>query len=106
MPKKKWTIVGDNCNIYSDLITGEPYLISIGNNVTISNNVQFITHDNSICKIIPDKSDVVGEIKIGNNCFIGARTVILPGVSVADNTIVGAGSVVTKSIIERDNCWW
>lgn len=41
-----------------------------------------------------------GEIRIGNNCFIGARTVILPGVSLADTTIVAAGSVVTKSVSE------
>ena len=41
--------------------------------------------------------DFVGEIKIGSDCFIGANTTILPGVSIAPNVIVGAGSVITKS---------
>ena len=39
-----------------------------------------------------------GKIIIGNNCFIGARSTILPGVTIGDNTIIGAGSVVTKDI--------
>lgn len=43
-------------------------------------------------------SDLFGRIEIGNNCFIGARCIIMPGVTIGDNCIVGAGSVVTKSI--------
>ena len=41
-----------------------------------------------------------GKITIGNNSFIGARSVIMYGVELADNTIVAAGSVVTKSFLE------
>ena len=36
-------------------------------------------------------------IKIGKNCWLGANSVILPGVELGDNVIVGAGAVVTKS---------
>ncbi|MCI8618868.1 MAG: hypothetical protein HFG44_02185 [Oscillospiraceae bacterium] len=36
--------------------------------------------------------------EIGENCWIGAGAVILPGVSIGDNTVIGAGSVVTKNI--------
>jgi len=39
-------------------------------------------------------------IKIGDNVWLGANVIILPGVSIADNCVVGAGSVVTKSILE------
>lgn len=39
-----------------------------------------------------------GGVIIGDNCFIGYGSIILPGVSIADNTIVAAGSVVTKSM--------
>ena len=39
---------------------------------------------------------------IGENCFIGGRSVILPGVRIGNSCIVGAGSVVTKSV--PDNC--
>jgi acetyltransferase-like isoleucine patch superfamily enzyme len=35
---------------------------------------------------------------IGRNCFIGGRSIILPGVTIGDSCIVGAGSVVTKSV--------
>lgn len=90
--------VGENCNIYSDITTPESYLISIGNNVTISTDVQFITHDNSICKLDSQFTDVFGEIAIGNNVFIGARSLVLPGVTIGNDVIVGAGSVVTNSI--------
>lgn len=37
-------------------------------------------------------------VHIGNNCWIGAGAVILPGVSIGENTVIGAGSVVTKDI--------
>jgi len=36
--------------------------------------------------------------RIGKNCFIGGRSLILPGVEIGDSCVVGAGSVVTKSI--------
>lgn len=38
------------------------------------------------------------EIKIGNNCFIGIRAIILPGTTIGDNTIIGAGAVVKGNI--------
>jgi maltose O-acetyltransferase len=40
----------------------------------------------------------IGKIKIGNNCFIGARAFIMPGVIIGHNSIVGAGSIVSKSV--------
>jgi acetyltransferase-like isoleucine patch superfamily enzyme len=36
--------------------------------------------------------------RIGENCFIGGRSLILPGVEIGDNSVVGAGSVVTRSV--------
>jgi acetyltransferase-like isoleucine patch superfamily enzyme len=40
-------------------------------------------------------------VRIGNNVFLGARTVVLKGVTIGDNTVVGAGSVVTKDLPEN-----
>lgn len=60
--------------------------------------MEFVTHDNSISKVLPEYSDLFGRIAIGQNCFIGARSVIMYGCTIADNVIVAAGSVVTKSI--------
>lgn len=36
--------------------------------------------------------------RIGQNCFIGGSSIILPGVEIGDNCVIGAGSVVTKSV--------
>jgi galactoside O-acetyltransferase len=37
-------------------------------------------------------------VKIGRNCWLGAGVIVLPGVTIGDNTVIGAGSVVTKDI--------
>lgn len=92
--------IGDGCNICCNIMNTEPYLITIGNNVTVSGDVKFTTHDNSISKVLVDKTDICGPIKIGNNCFIGQGAMILLGVTLADDIIVAAGSVVTKSFNE------
>ena len=96
--RKQGMYVGQNVKTASQLKTAEPYLVTIGDNVTISHGVEVITHDNSVCKIFGVDHDIYGRIVIGNNCFIGARAIIMYGVTLADNVIVGAGSVVTKSV--------
>ena len=74
-------------------------LISIGEHPTISLDVMFLTHDWSIATGLKsfDKS-LSGcfrkQISVGDNCFIGMRTIILPGTFIGNNVIVGAGSVV------------
>lgn len=89
-------------NINSNIAKNEPHLIYIGHSTTIGGGVEFVTHDNCISKVIEGKSDLFGKIVIGRNCFIGARSVILYGVTLADNVIVAAGSVVTKSFHESN----
>ena len=37
-------------------------------------------------------------VHIGRNCWLGAGVVVLPGVTIGDNTVIGAGSIVTKDI--------
>jgi acetyltransferase-like isoleucine patch superfamily enzyme len=100
--RKKGIKIGIGTKLYSNIMTPEPYLITLGKNVTISNDVQFITHDNSVSKILPDYTDVFGKIIIGDNCFIGAKSIILYGCELTDNIIVAAGSVVTKSFNEKN----
>ncbi|HEY5625337.1 MAG TPA: acyltransferase [Dehalococcoidia bacterium] len=81
---------------------GEPYLITIGDHVTVSSHVEFVTHDGAtwVFRDRPEYQGLqrFGVIEIGNNCFIGTRSVILPGVRIGDNCVVGAGSVVTRSV--------
>lgn len=67
----------------------------------ISGDVRFLTHDYSLTTAllsIGEKLELdiakVKDIHVGRNCFIGARSFILPGTVLGDNCIVGAGSVV------------
>jgi len=78
----------------------EPYLIEIGNNVTITRGVCFVTHDGGVTIFRKDYPglNVFGKIKIGNNVFIGINTIILPGVTIGNNVVIGAGSLVNKNI--------
>ena len=94
--RKKGISIGDKCHIYSNILSPEPYLVTIKDEVTIAPGCRLITHDNSVCKLNINSTDVFGKIEIGNNCFIGANSMILPGVVISDNTIVAAGAVVTK----------
>lgn len=89
--------VGEGCRIFTPVSSMEPWLITIGDRVTISANVHFITHDNGIIKVLEGKTDAVGPITIGDRCFIGMNSTILLGVTLGENCIVGAGSVVTRS---------
>lgn len=82
----------------------EPYLISLGNNVRISSNVTFITHDGGTWAFRNyydgEFQDTLkfGKIEVENDTFIGAGSTILPGVKIGHHAVVGAGSVVTKDI--------
>lgn len=96
--------IGKNPRIVGTTCWGsEPFLIEIGNDVCISSNVTFLTHDGSIhsCRPFYDYGEKIykfGRIIIGDNCFIGCNSTILPNVTIGNNCVVGAGSVVTKSI--------
>jgi len=94
--------VGDDCRFFSTSFSTEPYLIEIGNHVTITTGVKFITHDGGVWVLrYMDKElsnvDLFGKIKIKDNVFIGLDSIILPGITLGNNIIVAAGSVVTKS---------
>ncbi|MCI1654214.1 MAG: hypothetical protein LKI32_04620 [Lachnospiraceae bacterium] len=93
--------IGRECHIYSNIVPAEPFLLHIGNKVTISTGVTFCTHDNSIIKVDSSKANLFGYIYIGNNCFVGERALIMYGVTLADNIIVAAGSVVCNSFDEE-----
>ena len=96
--------LGKNVQIIGGANFGsEPYLVTIGDDTTVSFDCAFVTHDAAtrVIRNLPgqDKETVIyGAINVGKNCFIGCRSVILPGVTIGDNCIIGAGSVVNKSI--------
>lgn len=93
--------VGKGCFISTKNFSTEPYLIEIGDNVRIAKNSIFFTHGGVWTlrkKYKLNDLDYFGKIKIGNNSYIGSNVIVLPGVNIGENCIVGAGSVVTKSI--------
>lgn len=95
--------VGDNLYVQGVPNFGsEPFLIEMGDNVTIAEGVSFINHggDGRVTKRIEKYKDgrTFGRIKIGNNTFIGKGAVLLPGVSIGSNCIVGSLSVVSSSV--------
>ena len=95
--------VGDDVRligIHGGTFGSEPYLIEIGNHVTITSRVQFVTHDGGVW-VFRDRNpdmDVFGRISIGNNVFVGFGSIIMPNVRIGNNVVVAAGSIVTKNI--------
>lgn len=78
----------------------EPFLIEIGDNVTITDNVSFFTHDGGLWVLRNELPDLnyFGRIIIGNNVFIGAGSKIRYDVKIGNNVVIGLGLVVTRSI--------
>ncbi|CAM4182317.1 maltose O-acetyltransferase [Paenibacillus endophyticus] len=90
--------IGENCTIQPGVTFdySHCWLISIGNNVTIAPHAYILAHDAS------SKSATgytkIGNVTIGDDVFIGARAIIMPGVSIGKGSIIAAGSIVTKSV--------
>lgn len=73
--------------------------IYVGSYVMFGPNVTVATAGHPINPVLRRKAMQYNvEVHIGNNVWIGANSVILPGVTIGDNTVIGAGSVVTKDI--------
>ena len=73
-----------------------PQMVEIGDNFISAPGVIITAHDASTS--LHGDQYRIEKIIIGDNVFLGANSVILPGVHIGDNVIVGAGSIVTKDI--------
>lgn len=85
---------------YCVIIASTNAKIVIGENTMIGGNCMIVSADHDIRDRLSLRASghVVGDIIIGNNCWIGANSVITKNVVIGDGSIVGAGSVVTKDI--------
>ena len=78
----------------------EPWIITLGENVHITDGVKFITHDGGTLlyrSIVPDL-EVTKPINVGSNVYFGNNVIVLPGVNIGSNVVIGAGAVVSKDI--------
>lgn len=95
---KRGMKVGKNFNRQSStrLDPSHCWLISIGDDVTISNKVQILAHDDTTR--VYTGYGRVGPVKIGDRVFIGANSTILMNTTIGNDVIIGAGSLVTGNI--------
>ena len=87
--------------LYGNINWGtEPWLITLGENVHVTTDVKFVTHDGGTLlfrRFVPDL-EITKPIVVGDNVYIGTNSIILPGVTIGSNVVIGAGSVVSKDI--------
>jgi acetyltransferase-like isoleucine patch superfamily enzyme len=92
--------IGDICLYGRINWSTEPWIIKLGKNVHITNNVTFVPHDGGTLlfrKYEPDL-EITKPITIGNDVYIGTNSTILGGVNIGDKVVIGACSVVTRDI--------
>ena len=80
--------------------SSEPWIITLGENVHITDGVKFITHDGGtlIFRQYVSDLEITKPIKVGNNVYIGNNVIILPGVTIGNNVVLGAGAIVSKNV--------
>lgn len=93
--------IGDRCAFGSDLFISCSSEIIIGNDVLTSARVfigdAYHGFSDPSRPIIDQPMEGIAPVKIGDGCFLGVGSVILPGVTLGERCVVGANAVVTKS---------
>lgn len=91
----------EGIHLYGEISWGsEPWIITLGRNVHITDGVRFITHDGGTLLFRNRVRDleITKPIVVGDDVYIGNNVLLLPGVHVGNKVIIGAGAVVTKDI--------
>lgn len=102
LARSKGVTVGEGCRIYIRAFGTEPFLVTIGDRVTITSGVRLITHDGSTWLV----RDADGRryqryagVTVGDDVFIGVDSIVMPGVTIGSRVVIGAGSVVTADCV-------
>lgn len=91
--------IGENFYANHNLVILDPAKVVFGDNVFIGPNCGFHTAGHPLNIEERNKGlEYAKPIKVGNNVWFGANVVVLPGVIIGNNCTIGAGSVVTKDI--------
>ena len=73
--------------------------IYVGDHTMIGPNVTIATGGHPVLPALRERGMQYNmPVRIGKNCWIGAGSLIMPGVTIGDNSVIGAGSVVTRDI--------
>ena len=101
--KNSTVSIGKNTTIGFNSMIISSKSIDVGEDCMIAPNVYIVdsNHGMSLSEPFNKQENVVASIIIENNVWIGAHTVILPGIRIVSGSIVGANSTVTKSILEQ-----
>lgn len=94
-------MIEEKVGIARDVVLDGRGSLFIGTNSLIGFETAIITSSHNFERTdipIKDQGMRSAPVKIGDNCWIGARVIVLPGVTIGNNSIVGANSVVTKDI--------
>lgn len=90
--------IGEDNLLGKDHWSSEPYLITVGSHCQLT-NCQIFTHGGAqVVRNIDPTFDTFGKVVIGDYVYIGANSLIMPGVTIGNNALIAAGSVVTKSV--------
>lgn len=97
---------GQDIHIYGNpqkMFGTEPWCITLGNHVHITQEVLFLTHDGGTLLFRNETPDleITAPISVGDYVYIGARSIILPGVKIGNRCIIAAGSVVTRDVSDN-----
>jgi acetyltransferase-like isoleucine patch superfamily enzyme len=98
-------VIGDNVHLATDVTINSTHRIEIGDNTAIGAGTKLMDHMHGL----PGYEDILtlvmeriltskGGVKVKHNVMIGAGVVVMPGVEIGENCIIGANSVVTRSI--------
>ncbi len=93
---------GENVYFNVNCVILDASKVTIGNNVFFGPNCQIYTATHPTNSIERQKIEFSKPVSIGNDCWIGGNSVVLPGVTIGNGCTIGAGSVVNKNI--PDNC--
>jgi maltose O-acetyltransferase len=94
-------IVGENFFAnYNCFIIANKNTITIGDNCLLGPDVLIMNVNHSIAKdrLIREQDDRTAPIVIGNDVWLGAKTIILPGVTIGDGAVVACNSVVNRDV--------
>lgn len=91
--------LGDHVYANFNLTIADDTYVTIGSHTMIGPNVTMSSAAHPILPELREKGYQYNlPIKIGRNCWLGAGVIVLPGVTIGDNSVIGAGAVVTRDI--------